>query len=291
MSETTNGISRRPLGRTGLEIGEIGFGRRGLRFAGTDPDGVSRTLQTCVQKGADLFEVADPDGVGGRLVGQLLKTAARRAYVLLRVGRIRREPETTVFDFSHDYLRRFVGEALEQLGVGRLDLVLLDEPPLAILQADETWDVLHELKDRGRAAHCGAAVTDTAAARIAIQRGDVEAVMLPHNLLERVPTDFFDEAEERGIGILVSGPLARGRLAGATARDPENRDAASFQFLWDAETGRTPAQAALRFCLAHPVVAAVLPGMRRSEQAAENLDASFVPELTEAELLRLERLP
>ena len=40
-------------------------------------------------------------------------------------------------------------------------------------------------------------------------------------------------------------------------------------------TGRTLAQAALKFCLAHPAVSVVIPGVKTPEQAAENVAAAL----------------
>ena len=50
------------------------------------------------------------------------------------------------------------------------------------------------------------------------------------------------------------------------------------------------AQAALKFCLAHPAVSVAIPGIKTPEQAEENVRAAFVKELNSAELARIAKL-
>jgi aryl-alcohol dehydrogenase-like predicted oxidoreductase len=95
---------------------------------------------------------------------------------------------------------------------------------------------------------------------------------------------------------LLSGKYKKGhRFADNDHRrdtyPPEKLDAllekvAAYSFLCES-TGRTLAQAALKFCLAHPAVSAVIPGIKTPEQAEENVTAASVPDLTPDELARL----
>ena len=54
--------------------------------------------------------------------------------------------------------------------------------------------------------------------------------------------------------------------------------------------GRTLAQAALRFLLAHPEVSVAIPGAKTPAQVEENLAASDAPPLTDDELARVRSL-
>ena len=104
----------------------------------------------------------------------------------------------------------------------------------------------------------------------------------------------------------MKSPLAGGWLSGKYGPDsvfpendvrrhhwpPEKREAAlrriaALSFLWVPGTGRTPVQAALKFCLSHPAVSVVIPGIKTPPQAEENLAASAAPDFSEEELRRL----
>ena len=54
-------------------------------------------------------------------------------------------------------------------------------------------------------------------------------------------------------------------------------------------TGYTPAQAALKFALAHPAMSTVIPGMRNAAQADANVAVSAMPDLPAELLVKLRR--
>ena len=120
--------------------------------------------------------------------------------------------------------------------------------------------------------------------------------MLVYNLLTPEPeAELLPLARRNGVGVIARTPLASGFLTGAVTaatefgagdyrslwprerREHEAARAAAFDFL--ATDARTPSQAALRFCLAHPAVSAVVPGMMSVEQAADGVAALAAPPL------------
>jgi aryl-alcohol dehydrogenase-like predicted oxidoreductase len=60
----------------------------------------------------------------------------------------------------------------------------------------------------------------------------------------------------------------------------------AFAFLFEAHPGDTAAQIALRFCLSHPAVSTVIPGMLTPAQVNENAAASQLGVLPADELRR-----
>jgi D-threo-aldose 1-dehydrogenase len=109
--------------------------------------------------------------------------------------------------------------------------------------------------------------------------GDWDAFLLAgrYTLLEQAPLDdLIPLCVERGTSLVIGGPLNSGILAG---RDTWNYDTAppevvakvrKIAAVCDAHNVPLPA-AALQFPLAHPVVAAVIPGPRNAAEFVENL--------------------
>jgi len=104
-----------------------------------------------------------------------------------------------------------------------------------------------------------------------------------YTLLEQAPLDdLLPLCERRGTSIVVGGPLNSGILAG---RDTWNYAPASEDVRQRARRigevcarhGVRLAAAALQFPLAHPVVAAVIPGPRSAEEFAENVALMRAP--------------
>jgi D-threo-aldose 1-dehydrogenase len=95
--------------------------------------------------------------------------------------------------------------------------------------------------------------------------GDRDAFLLAgrYTLLEQAPIeDLLPKCVARSVSIVVGGPFNSGILAG---RDTWNYDTAP------------PETAALQFPLAHPTVAAVIPGPRDVAEFVDNLKLLQLP--------------
>lgn len=312
-------LQLRLLGRTGAKISEIGFGAwaigggfnvggRGVGFGATDDKVSVAALQRAFDLGINFVDTADAYGKGHseRLVGMAMKSSPRRVYIATKVGNVRRDPEPGTQDFSAAYIREACERSLERLGVTMIDLYQLHNPPRNVIEGNEVWDTLRELRDKSKIADYGISVGDPQDGVVAIEKGEVATVQVVYNLLRReAEKELFTLAERRSVGIIARVPLASGLLTGKYAKGhrfaaddhrkdsypPEKLDAALSQveklrFLSE-NTGRTMAQAALAFCLAHPAVSVVIPGIKTPEQAEENVAAAFAPKMTKEELARI----
>ena len=309
----------RLLGRTGLNISEIGFGAwaigggfnvagRGIGFGATD-DAVSlQALQRAFELGVNFVDTADAYGRGHSelLIGKAIKVSPRRVHIATKVGNVRRDPEPGTQDFSAEHIKWSCEQSLERLGVTMLDLYQLHNPPRAVIAGNEVWDTLRALKDKTKIAHYGISVTPPEDGILAIEKGEAETVQVVYNLLDQsAAKELFALALQKSAGIIARVPLASGLLTGkykhghCFAADDHRKDeyppekleealgqVERFRFLAEG-TGRTLAQAALKFCLAHPAVSAVIPGIKTPEQAAENILAATTPDLTKEELARI----
>ena len=162
---------------------------------------------------------------------------------------------------------------------------------------------MEDLKRVGKIRHYGVSVDVETGLRVLRETG-AECLMFVYNLLTPEPeAELLPLAERNGVGVIARTPLASGFLTGEVTaatqfgpgdyrglwpterREREAARAAAFGFL--ATEARTPSQAALRFCLAHPAVSSVVPGMMSVEQAADGVAALAVPPLSAAELERV----
>ncbi|MGD0093137.1 MAG: aldo/keto reductase [Planctomycetota bacterium] len=318
---TTQGsLQMRLLGRTGIKISEIGLGAwaigggfnvagQGLGFGDTDDATSLAALQQAFELGVNFVDTADAYGRGHseKLVGQAMRLSPRRVHVATKVGNVRRDPEPGMQDFSPAYIREACDRSLERLGVTSIDLYQLHNPPREVIAGRAVWDALRELKDKTKIAHYGISIGRPEEGLLAIEKGEVESIQVAYNLLRReAARELFEEAYKKSVGIVVRVPLASGLLTGKyqpghrfpdndhrkDTYPPEKLAAAlarveKLRFLAE-NTGRTLAQAALKFCLAHPAVSTVIPGVKTPEQVRENVAAAAVPDLTPEELKRIE---
>jgi aryl-alcohol dehydrogenase-like predicted oxidoreductase len=125
--------------------------------------------------------------------------------------------------------------------------------------------------------------------------GRVDAIQVIYNIFEQTPErELFPAALANGVGILPRVPFEEGALTGAIRPGaqfhPDDWRGQYFtperltelaehvdplkQFL-DTDTPDLPLLA-LRFCLHHPAVSSVLPGMRRTANVEANMRAADV---------------
>ena len=144
---------------------------------------------------------------------------------------------------------------------------------------DSGYRALEELRRTGVVSAIGIGVNEKEVLIEALGFGDWDAFLLAgrYTLLEQGPLDdLMPMCVERGTSMVVGGPLNSGILAG---RDTWNYDTAPPEIVarvkriaavCEAHNVPLPA-AALQFPLAHPVVAAIIPGPRSAAEFNENL--------------------
>jgi aryl-alcohol dehydrogenase-like predicted oxidoreductase len=140
----------------------------------------------------------------------------------------------------------------------------------------------------------------------AIRERGIASVQTVYNLLEQDPgRDLLAAAAEHGVGVMARVPTSSGLLddnltPDTTFSDTDHRrhrprewlvdglqKIERIRFLCEPGSGRTMAQAALRFILAQPEMACVIPTITAEEELREYAGASEVPELSAEELDRV----
>jgi aryl-alcohol dehydrogenase-like predicted oxidoreductase len=306
-------MQSRILGRTGRNVSEIGFGawQVGADWGEVDEDTAIGTLHAAVDAGVTFFDTADVygDGRSERLVGRLLRE--RPDAGLTYATKMGRRLEQTVANYSPEHFRAWNDRSRENLGVDTLDLVQLHCPPTDLYYHPEVFEDLERMVAEGRMAAYGVSVERIEEALKAIEYPNVATVQIIFNAFRQRPAGlFFQQATERGIGVIVRVPLASGLLSGKYTSETTfgaddhrnyNRHGEAFDV---GETfagvpfdigleaveelrplvpeGATLAQFALRWILMHDAVSTVITGARSPEQAAANAAAASLPGSDEA---------
>jgi aryl-alcohol dehydrogenase-like predicted oxidoreductase len=303
-------MHHRRLGRTGLDVSEIGFGTWAIggSWGPVDDDTSLAALRRAADTGVTFVDTADVygDGRSERLVGSLLNDYPRLV-VATKAGR-RLDPHTTD-GYTAENLERFVDRSLRNLGVDAIDLLQLHCPPTDVYYRPEVFAALDDLVRRGEILHYGVSVERVEEALKAIEFPGVETVQIIFNIFRQRPTEvFFPEAARHNVGVIVRVPLASGLLTGKfgpETRFPEgdhrrfNRHGEQFdvgetfagvpyevglaavdELRALVPSGVTMAQFALRWVLMFPAVSTVIAGAKTPAQAFDNASASAVPPLS-----------
>jgi aryl-alcohol dehydrogenase-like predicted oxidoreductase len=314
-------MKTRPLGSTGFEVSEVGFGAWaiGADWGHVEEDVALDTLETALDSGMTLIDTADVygDGRSERLVARVNAGREHCPTVATKAGR-RLDPHVAI-GYTPANIEAFVDRSREYLQQDTLDLVQLHCPPTEVYYDPTLFAGLDRLKAAGKVAHYGVSVEKVEEAIKAIEYPGVESVQIIFNVFRQRPRErFFAMAAERNVGILARVPLASGLLTGKMTPTTEftdddhrsyNRHGESFDV---GETfsgvdydrglraveelrelvpeGATMAQLALRWILMHPEVSAVIPGAKTPEQAGDNARASELPALSPEAMARVARI-
>ena len=244
--------TRRSLGRSGLEVTQLGFGGapHGNMYEAF-PDGQAwAAVLACHDAGICFFDTAPLYGFGlsEHRVGEALRGVERDGYVLsTKVGRLLRPvsprevdtaqfktpmPFVGVFDYSYDGVMRSVEDSLQRIGTHRIDVLLAHDldvwthgsEPARAERVREFMEggyrAMRELRDEGAVRAIGAGVNEAAACQDLAEQGDFDCFLLAgrYTLLEQDSLDsFLPLCERRGIGLITGGAYNTGILAtGAT---------------------------------------------------------------------------
>ena len=302
-------FEKRRIGRTSVEVTALGLGCATL--GGSRIEVSRQEAEAIVgaawAAGVCYIDTAPYYGVGQaeRCVGDAMRWVPRDQWVLsTKVGRLLRPRRTAaedterrqpmpfepLYDYSYDGVMRSFEDSLQRLGLARIDILYVHDigamqhgeeahPQLMRNLRDGGYRALEELRAAGTVRAIGIGVNEREVLLEAMEWGDWDAFLLAgrYTLLEQAPLeDLLPKCEKTGTSIVVGGPLNSGILAG---RDTWNYKTAPHEIVARVnaieavcDSHRVPlAAAALQFPLAHPAVAAVIPGPRNVDEFHANV--------------------
>ena len=244
-------LRRRPLGHSGLEVTELGFGAAsmGNLYQPISDADARATIDTAYAAGVRYFDTAPYYGFGlsERRVGDGLRAHARAEFVLsTKVGRLL-APLSSVdvpaerngfhtalpfeprFDYSYHGVRRSFEDSLQRLGLARIDVLLLHDigkathgeanTELFRLCMEGGYQALDELRSQGLIGAIGLGVNEFEVCQEAMQWGRFDCFLLAgrYTLLEQKALDtFLPVCSNHGATLIVGGAYNSGILATGT---------------------------------------------------------------------------
>jgi aryl-alcohol dehydrogenase-like predicted oxidoreductase len=295
-------MRHRTFGRTGWQVGEVGYGTWGMgEWSGSDDGESLASLQLAVSKGVDFFDTAASYGGGRseRLLFPLLAAHRGSVFIATKVPPMNREwpgrpgvPLADVFPRAH--VRASVDASRSNLGVDAIDLLQLHVWQDAWLAGGELARTVAELKREGSIRAFGLSLNrrEPWNGIAAVRSGLVDAVQVVYNVFDQAPEDeLFPACRENAVAVIARCPFDEGSLTGnltlATTwpeGDWRNRyfgpeNLAQSVARADAlkplvPAGMTLAGLALRFILSNSDVSVVIPGMRKAAHVETNAAAA-----------------
>lgn len=308
----------RTLGRTGLQVSEIGYGGWGLGKAmwkGGSDEGSLQALHRAIDLGLNFIDTALAYGNGHseELVGRVARERSETLYVATKVPpKNEKWPSQGTLDevFPADHIVQSTEQSLSNLGFERIDLQQLHVWDPSWLAREEWYEALDQLRAEGKIRYFGVSVNDhqPGSAVGLVRSGKVDTVQVIYNIFDQSPEDeLFVACRQENVGVIARVPFDEGALTGKITPDTEfpkgdwrrlyfkgdrkqevHARVEELRQLLNGEVGTLP-ELALRFCLHHPAVSTVIPGMRSVQHVEENIAVSSRPKLSDRVLSSLRR--
>ncbi len=282
-------MERRTLGTTGIEVSAFGLGTwelGGLWWGPITAEDGAAILRRALELGVTTYDASDAYGNGRSevILGEAFRGRREEAVIVTKAGYLvgidgaqtlflqRDAPQPQCYEPW--YLRHECELSLRRLQTDYIDAYLLHDPPVDVVQREEPWEALRELKQAGKARSIGIS-SSVAACLEAVRRGYADVVEVSYSVaLPEAAAELFPLCAERGVGVLARSPFASGRLF---------QDAAMVERLTE-ELVKPPIQslheAAIKFVLAHPHVASCITGVMNTAELESNARAAQPPYLS-----------
>jgi len=281
----------REYGNTGKMITALGFGAMRLP---DDEDYAVEVMQRYLDLGGNLIDTARAYGESEKLVGRAVK--GRRDQVYLST----KNHSMGQGEYTPDLWKQYLDESSEALGVDHIDFyhvhsVTWEQISGPFQEPGGPLEICQQALDEGIIGHLCFSSHDTPENIIKIiDTGLFDGILVQYNLLDRKEhygsrtagagnEPAIARAREKGMGVLIMGPVAGGRLAMATESE-------QFQAMLTDRTTSVP-DLAIRYVLANSGVSAALSGMNTVDMVEENCaSASHEQPLTEAEYEQIRKI-
>lgn len=306
-------LSKRALGRQGLEVSAIGLGCMGLSQSyepAVEAESI-KTLHRAIEIGCTFFDTAEVYGpfTNEDLLGRALEGKRDKVTIATKFGFRIEDGKSVGTDSRPEHIRTVVEASLKRLRTDHIDLLYQHRVDRSV-PIEDVAGAVADLIRAGKVGYFGLSEAGVSTIRRAHAVQPVSAVQSEYSLWERnLEMDVIPALKELGIGLVPFSPLGRGFLTGQVKRaedypetdfrrnDPRYQGANFDANMAAAEAvrqiatakGATPAQIALAWVLHKGQDFVPIPGTRHIANLEANvaaasiqLDATDIANLEEA---------
>jgi aryl-alcohol dehydrogenase-like predicted oxidoreductase len=304
-------LTKRKLGRQGLEVSALGLGCMGMSQSygvRNDPESLA-TLQRALELGVTFFDTAEVYGPfhNEELLGRALKGRRDQVVIATKFGFRIEDRKITGLDSRPEHVREVVEASLRRLDTDHIDLLYQHRVDKEV-PIEDIVGAMAAMVRQGKVRYVGLSEAGEQTIRRAHAVHPISALQSEYSLWERnLDPRIIPTLRELGIGLVPFAPLGRGFLTGTAQRaesypegdfrrndprlqgsnfDANMRIAATVQDLAKRK-GATPGQVALAWLLSRGEDIVPIPGTKRRTYLEENVAAAELV-LTAAEVAQLD---
>ena len=271
-------MERKQLGRTGLEVTQLGFGAMEIRGSeawsgrSVSDEQCDTLLNAVLDAGINFIDTAVDYGLSEERIGRFISTRRGEYYLATKCGC---DPKDKGGKGPHiwtrDQLLKNIDGSLQRLKTEYVDILQLHNPDPDSVRQGKLVEALEEIRSQGKTRFIGISSTLPHLPEFA-KSGVFDTFQIPYSCLDPQHHDAITLAAQSGAGTIIRGGIARGGPESdvAVAERVDVWQNAKLQELLD---GMTPAELVLRYTITHPHCHTTIVGTQNPKHLQDNVAA------------------
>jgi aryl-alcohol dehydrogenase-like predicted oxidoreductase len=272
-------VNYRRLGRTGLQVSEIGLGTveigldYGVPVAGEHlrppEEQAARLLNRALDLGVNFIDTARAYGTSEEIIGRALKSRRQEYVLATKLAPIKEEGQGDAE--LCEQVKASIAQSLRMLQADVIDLLQLHYAPVDVIASGRVLAAARDAQQAGYVRYIGASTYGEEAPLAALADGGYDTLQVAYNLADRtMEAQVLPLARQQDVGVIVRSVLLRGVLTHRYRLVPpalgDLKAAIERVAGIAAADGIDIPEMAYRFVLSNPAVSTALVGTARMEE-------------------------
>lgn len=275
-------LPRKTLGRTGLEVTQLGYGSMGLRGPRTwgvrvvDDEASERFLHAVLDAGINFIDTAPDYGISEERIGRYISSRREEFILATKCGCVYTQHEDHLeidHHWNKEVIQRNLDVSLQRLRTDFVDILQFHGGDAETLQREGLIDLLENFRSQGLVRFIGVS-SKLPKLPALIDLGVFDTFQIPYCCLTPEHEPWITRAAECGAGMIIRGGIAHGGPDAEIERP-------ALQNVWERSrldevlpSDMTRAELILRYTLSHPHCHTTIVGTCNHDHLAENLAAA-----------------
>ena len=285
----------RRLGRTELEVSELGFGAWHIGWTPPEEgDAVGRLLNRALDAGVNFIDSSAAYRWSEELIAKYIGHRQDQFYFATKCGSWRvQQPDgewVQTLDYSAKAIEPQIDRSLQRLKTDCIDIMQLHSPKYDDVAFGDGLEGLKRAQKAGKVRFISLSADGDTALK-AIEIGEYDTLQLTYNVLQQEPAEVIAAAREKDMGIIIKGPIANAIF------EKSHPDENSAKVWYNARQILAPevigdmsrVEASLRWLLCNPDVHTAIVGTTNIDHFEDNLAGTERGQLSDEMLSEIRR--
>jgi len=276
-------MEKRTLGRTGLEVTQLGFGAMEIRgpkaWNGrelTDAH-AEKVLNTVLDSGINFIDTSPDYGISEDYIGKYISSRRDEYYLATKCG-CNMIDKGDHYENSHvwksEHILTNIEASLKRMKTDYVDIWQLHNPTCEDVLKGELIETMEKVRKQGKVRFVSISST-VPHIQTYIEWGKFDTYQIPYSALQREHETIISDTAKSGAGVIVRGGVARGEpgQSGAPNEDAWKKwDSAGLDKLL--AQGQSQTDFMLRFTLSHPDMHTTIVGTMDIKHLEANIKSA-----------------